>query len=307
MRATVYLNELRARRERSLRVEHVTKSYPSGARALDDVTLSFSSGLCGIIGPDGAGKSTLVRILATEEKPDRGAVRYDGIDGRAHPDRLRAAVGTVANVPPVPAAVPVIVALEHFAARYGWTERRMRLAWVEAKLRQVGLWETRGLRIGELSDVMRWRFSVAMTLLTSPSALLLDEPTAALAPDDAAAFIAMLCELAEHRLVVVATQDARTLRDVATQVAVLHRGRVLREGAVDRLVDDLAGRVWRGMSSPVEMQYIVRRHVVLGSTPARESGATVHVVADESPGPGFVLVEPDLMHVYQHSMALAAH
>lgn len=306
MRATVYLNVLRQRRERSLHVEHVTKIYPGGGRALDDVSLSFASGLCGILGPEGAGKSTLLRILAMQDTPDRGNVRYDGIDGRQHPERFRAALNAVERDPPVPASVPVVVALEHFASSVGWVERRMRIAWVEAKLRQVGLWETRGLRVGELSDIMRWRFSLARTLINSPTALLLDEPTRALAPDATDALLSLLRELAEHRLVIVATRDARTLRDVATQVAVLHRGMVLREGDVDRLIDELAGRVWAGTPSPAEMQRIAGRHVVLTPVPAGDAAATVHVVADTSPGPTFVAVEPDLVHVYRYSMASAA-
>jgi len=179
------------------------------------------------------------------------------------------------------------------------------MAWVEAKLRQVDLWETRGLRVGELSEAKRWRFAVAITLLTSPTALLLDEPTARLAPHDATALLSLLCELAEHRLVIVATHDARMLRELSTHVAVLYRGRVLREGAVDRLVDDLVGRVWSGSSTSEEMPRIAERHVLLA--PAESGlGASVEVVADESPGPGFIRVEPDLQHVYRYSMALAS-
>ncbi len=308
MRSTMYLNVLRQRRERSLRVDRLTKIYPGGTRALDDVCLAFASGLCAVIGPENAGKSTLLRILSWNEVPDRGDVHYDGIDGRIHPDRLRAAMGTVASVPSVPATVPILVAMEHFATRCGWTEGRMRLAWVEAKLRQVGLWEMRGLRAGELPIALQRRFSLAVTLLTSPSVLLLDDPLESLAIEDAVALLALLSELAELRLVVFTTDDAGALGDAVTHMAVLHHGRVLRDGTVDRMVDDLAGRIWSGTLPVEQVPPLASRHVLLGQTReiSASAAASVVVVADESPSPDFVLVEPELSHVYQHSIALGA-
>ena len=64
----------------SLRIEHLSKTYSGGIRALDDVSLSIPRGMFGLLGPNGAGKSTLMRILATLQEADTGTAMLDDID-----------------------------------------------------------------------------------------------------------------------------------------------------------------------------------------------------------------------------------
>ena len=76
-----------------LELKGVTKTYPNGVKALDDVTLTIPHGMFGLLGPNGAGKSSLMRSVATLQAVDSGTMRFDGIDISKDPDRLRDVLG----------------------------------------------------------------------------------------------------------------------------------------------------------------------------------------------------------------------
>ena len=77
----------------ALRIEHLSKTYGNGVRALDDVSLTIPQGMYGLLGPNGAGKSTLMRCIATLQIPTSGSIRFDDIDVLAAPDALRRTLG----------------------------------------------------------------------------------------------------------------------------------------------------------------------------------------------------------------------
>src|SRR6202171_923771 len=76
-----------------LRIEHLSKTYPNGVRALDDVSLSLPLGMYGLLGPNGAGKSSLMRTLATLQEPDSGSAMLGDIDVLKQKDEVRRRLG----------------------------------------------------------------------------------------------------------------------------------------------------------------------------------------------------------------------
>ncbi len=77
-----------------LTIEGLSKRYPNGVQALQDISLRIGSGMFGLLGPNGAGKSTLMRTLATLQDPDGGRVQLDGLDVLAEKDQVRRVLGT---------------------------------------------------------------------------------------------------------------------------------------------------------------------------------------------------------------------
>jgi ABC-type multidrug transport system ATPase subunit len=302
---SISIQAFQERRTQQLRVDRVTKHSAQGTRALNDVSLTLMSGLTCVIGPPGAGKSTLLNVLGARERPDQGTVCFGEIDAVDSPSLLRTLAAHVPMDTRVPPPVPVHVALEHFAAFHESSVPQIRLARVEAQLRRVDLWGARTLRVGELTPAMHWRMMLAIALLGSPRLLLLDVPGHEL---DDAEFLSLLDlaeEAAEHRLVILATSKAHLIRDRCVQVVLLHRGRVLREGAADRVLDDFQGRIWEACVTPEAMPYMARRHRVLSAQPVG-GAVTVVVFAEEQPGAGFVAIEPDLTHVYHYDLSISA-
>ena len=301
MRPSISLAAFHERRRHQLRMDHVTKIYARGARALDDVSLSLTPGLNCVIGAVGAGKSTLLNILSGRDRPDRGTVSFGAVDSGASPTLLRTITAYVPIDTPVPPPVPVSVAIEHFAALREPAVRPPRRVNVEAQLRQLDLWHARTLRVGELTPAMHWRLMLAIALLGSPKVLVIDEPAGALEDADLDAVMDLLETLAEERIVVFTTSNAHVIRDRCTHIVFMSRGRIVREGAADRVIDDFRGRVWTADVSREAAPHLTDSHLVL-STRYSDDMVTVVVFAHEQPGSSFAPVEPDLTHVYLYDM-----
>lgn len=222
-------------------VENLTKSFPgksSPVLALRDVNLEIGAGaLYGVVGPARSGKSTLAKVVALQEKPDRGTVRLDGLntaglDGR----RLREVRRQVAVLDTVPALVPERTIAGNIAAPLEQLgvegpQRRTRVGRV---LDLVGLTQRANQHPGELTEAQRRRVGVARALATGPAVLLADDPTAGVASEDAASVLTVLDRArAELGLtVLLTTQDSGVVQRVCDQVAVLDSGRVLEHGTV---------------------------------------------------------------------------
>jgi len=106
-----------------LRIEHLSKTYSNGTRALNDVSLTVPRGMFGLLGPNGAGKSTLMRILATLQEADSGSARLGDIDVLRDKDSVRRTLG---YLPQEFGLYPKVTAenlLDHFAVLKGITDR----------------------------------------------------------------------------------------------------------------------------------------------------------------------------------------
>ncbi len=164
-----------------VRIDGLTKQYPGGVLALDDLTLDLEPGIIGLVGSNGAGKSTLIRILlgllpATSGRAfvlDRD-VATDGIG-------VRALVGYMPEHDALPPDVSATTLVNHMAMLSGLPRGAARERTAEV-LRHVGLYEERYRPIGGYSTGMRQRVMLAQALVHDPRLLLLDEPTNGLDP-----------------------------------------------------------------------------------------------------------------------------
>src|ERR1700712_3260588 len=137
-----------------LRIEHLSKTYANGTRALNDVSLTIPPGMFGLLGPNGAGKSTLMRILATLQEADTGSVHLGEIDALHDKDAVRRTLG---YLPQEFGLYPKVTAedlLDHFAILKGITDRGERTRIVDALFDQTNLQGARRTNLGAYSGGM---------------------------------------------------------------------------------------------------------------------------------------------------------
>src|ERR1700693_6389287 len=158
-----------------IEVRHLRKEYED-TLALENMHLQIPEGeVYGLIGTDGAGKTTLIRILATLLEPTYGEVRIAGIDVLAEPLRVHRLIGYMSDFFSLYDKMLVWEYLDHFARCYG-IEYRLRDKLVDEVLALVSLEVRRDAEIRSLSRGMRQRLCFAKTLIHQPKVLLLDEP-----------------------------------------------------------------------------------------------------------------------------------
>mgnify|MGYP006298474723 CR=1 FL=1 len=151
-----------------LQLSHLTKVYPNGTRALDDLSLEIGPGLFGLLGPNGAGKSTLMRMIATLQRPDGGSLHFGQIDLLTQPRLLRQRLGYLPQEFGVYPRVSALRLLDYFAQLKGIASRRERRLRSEEVLRLTNLYAVRRERVDPLSGVMTLRFGISQLLLNAP-------------------------------------------------------------------------------------------------------------------------------------------
>jgi len=286
-----------------LEIRDLRKTYPNGVRALNGISLSIGRGLFGLLGPNGAGKSSLMRTLATLQLPDSGTITFDDVDVLAHPDALRRVLGYLPQEFGLYPNLSAEVTLDHFATLKGVTQRGERRELVAHLLQQVNLHEVRKKHVGTFSGGMKQRLGIAIALAGGPKLLIVDEPTAGLDPTESRRFLNLIAEIGEQIVVILSTHIVEDVRELCRAMAIVNRGTLLRAGDPRAIVAELAGRIWRREVAKADLPAMQAAHHVI-STKLLAGTPVLRVVADASPGPGFVAVEPDLEDVYFHQLSL---
>lgn len=288
-----------------LTLSGVSKTYPNGVRALDDVTLTIPRGMFGLLGPNGAGKSTLMRSIATLQRVDAGTMKFGDVDIAAEPEKLRELLGYLPQDFGVYPKVSAIDMLDHLAQLKGLHDSGPRTQVVRQLLHKVNLWQHRDRRLGGYSGGMKQRFGIAQALLGSPRLIIVDEPTAGLDPQERSRFLNLLSEIGEHVVVVLSTHIVEDVADLCLEMAIIAGGRVLRSGVPQAAIDELRGRTWKKIIAKDELAAHQSEHMVI-STRLVGGRTVIHVFAEEAPGNAFAAVDPDLEDVYFTTLAKAA-
>src|SRR5246127_2457166 len=228
-----------------LEITKLSKRYPGGTQALQDVSLSIPQGMFGLLGPNGAGKSTLMRTLATLQEADSGSATLDGIDVLRQKDEVRRLLGYLPQEFGLYPKVSAETLLTHFAELKGIENAGERRDVVHSLLRQTNLWDHRNKPLGSFSGGMKQRFGIAQALLGNPRLIIVDEPTAGLDPEERVRFHNLLSAIGENIIVILSTHIVSDVSDLCRNMAVLHQGQVLVAGDPAALVQSLNGRVWK--------------------------------------------------------------
>lgn len=210
---------------------------------LKDVTLTLEQGdFLGIIGPNGGGKTTILKLLLGVLKPDRGTVR---ILGEAPHDASHR-VGYVPQNTDLNITFPISVmdvammgrlSRSRIGRRYSREDRSK----AEEALRKAGIWEYRNTPIGRLSGGQRQRVFIARALATDPEILFLDEPTASVDPDFEMDLFDFLRELNRKVTIVAVTHDVGVISRNVKSVACVNRTLIFHEeGQITEEMIDMA-------------------------------------------------------------------
>jgi len=280
-----------------LRINQLSKRYPNGVQALQNVSLSISQGMFGLLGPNGAGKSTLMRTLATLQEADSGGASLDGIDVLKQKDEVRRVLGYLPQEFGLYPKVSAEGLLSHFAALKGISNARERREVVRMLLHQTNLWEHRSKPLGSFSGGMKQRFGIAQALLGNPRLIIVDEPTAGLDPEERVRFHNLLSAIGENIIVILSTHIVSDVSDLCSHMAIMNDGRVLVTGEPSALVEKLNGKVWKKAIPALELAASRERFRVI--LERLFGGRTViHVLSNQPPDSGFEPVPPDLEDLY---------
>lgn len=281
----------------TLKIQDISKEYPNGVKALNQVTLTITNGLIGLLGPNGAGKSSLMRTIATLQEPTSGSIFFNDVDIVKNPQFLRSQLGYLPQEFGVYPKISAQDLLNHLAVLKGITNTSQRKEQVTALLQQTNLYQHRKKSVHTFSGGMRQRFGIAQALLGNPQLIIVDEPTAGLDPEERNRFLNLLSEIGENVIVILSTHIVEDVRDLCQNMAILQQGKIITQGNPMELTYDLEGKTWVKTIAKEELAVYEESYQVLSTRLV--SGKTQIQVYSETPLNGeFKPYIPDLESVY---------
>ncbi len=279
-----------------LTVNNLGKQYKRDVWGLRGFSLAIQPGILGLLGPNGAGKSTLMRMLATITRPTDGTITWNGTDIAKHPNDLRQVLGYLPQDFGVYPNLNAIEFLEYMAAIRGLDAASAKRR-IDELIQLTNLVEAAKRPLGGYSGGMKQRVGIAQALLNDPQVLIVDEPTVGLDPEERVRFRNLLSDLSSARIVILSTHIVSDVEATATHIALIHKGRLLRDAAPESLLSELESRVWEWTIHSDALPALKQRHIVSG-TIRRSDGVQVRVVSAEKPAADAQNVSPNLEDAY---------
>ncbi|MCI5883444.1 MAG: ATP-binding cassette domain-containing protein [Clostridiales bacterium] len=207
-----------------LELEHISKRFKDKL-ALEDVCVKMKPGVNGLLGPNGAGKSTLMGILTKNLMATSGIVRVDGKDISHMKTEYISQLGFAPQQQNMYPSFTGFRFMYYMAALKGISKKKAKMQ-IEILLKKVNLWEDAGRKIGHYSGGMKQRLLVAQAMLGNPQIILLDEPSAGLDPKERVHLRGLMEEMAEGRIVIVATHIISDIESIADDIFFLKEGKL---------------------------------------------------------------------------------
>lgn len=278
-----------------LRIEGLTKKFKD-ITVVDNVSCTLTNGVYGLLGVNGAGKTTFMRMLCTLLKPSCGSLLLDGQDIFAMDEEYRKLLGYLPQDFGYYPDFSVYDYLMYIASIKGL---RPAVAKNRTKmlLEQVGLWQDRNKKMKKLSGGMKRRAGIAQAMLNEPKILILDEPTAGLDPNERIRFRNLISELSEERMVLLSTHIVSDVEYIAKEILLMNKGRIEMSGSSEELTSAMPEQVWSVEVEKQEIDAYLKAYKT-SNVKTISGGAQLRILSGEKPAENAVLETATMEDVF---------
>lgn len=267
-----------------LELKDVSKTFGK-VRALDHLTVEFAAGVYGILGANGAGKSTMINLITDNVPRDRGKeggeIRYNGTDIHKLGKEFRRLLGYMPQQQGYYEDFTPRMFLRYVADLKGIRKEDAKKE-IRELLEVVHLSEKADDPIRGFSGGMKQRVMLAQALLGDPKILILDEPTAGLDPKERIGIRNYISGLSRDRIVLYATHVVSDIECISDQILLMNQGKLVRMGSPKELIGEIRGKVAEVLCTAEEAEWYQKRYQV-GMVRQTEEGMLLRMVGDDLP------------------------
>ena len=284
-----------------IEIKNLTKIYPLGKKkALDDVSFEIPEGIFGLSGRNGAGKTTIMRIIATVMDQTDGTIYFDGKVLKANRDEFRKSMGYLPQSTKLMPRLNIVEFLDYVCIMKGIKDKKVRKEKIANAIETVGLVGEEKKRLGNYSGGMLRRAGIAQAIIDEPKVLIIDEPTTGLDPEERLYFLNLLSRIAVGRTIIFSTHITADIENLCRNICILEQGQVKYVGDKSDFIDSIKGKLWEHSGTPEE-EAMLRRDAIVTSVAYVDGIAKVRYVADGQLTDS-VTVEPTLEDAYIHAL-----
>lgn len=277
-------------------IDNLSKRYGK-KEAIKNLSLKIPSGMYGLLGRNGAGKTSLTQILAALSVPTNGDIWLNGVSMK-ETAKIREMVGYLPQDFSMYRSMTVLGAMDYLGLLSD-IPKEIRKERIDELLEKVNLKDNARTKIKALSGGMKRRLGIAQALLHNPQILIVDEPTAGLDPEERIRFRNLLSDFADDRIVLLSTHIASDIESICDGVAVLNDGRLLFHGSTEELIRRADGKIYLITASKELDRHIKEKYVCLNMSNTR-TGIQYRILSDTPPEEKGKIQSPTLEDGYMY-------
>ena len=243
-----------------LQINNLIKQYGS-ITAVNNLSLTLTNGIWGLLGDNGAGKTSLMKMLCGIMTQTSGEILFNGTSIEVLDEKYRDILGYLPQNFGVNNNFNVEDYLMYIAALKGLSKNEANIR-INQVLEEVSLISSKKSLINKLSGGMKRRVGIAQALLNNPKILILDEPTAGLDPKERINFRKMLTELARDNILLISTHSVSDIEYISKNNIIMKKGKILANDSTENLINTIKNFVWESII-PSNLIYETEKRVCI--------------------------------------------
>lgn len=282
-------------------INNLSKRYGK-KEVLTNISLTIPEGMYGLLGRNGAGKTSFMRILATLSIPTNGDIQMNGVSIK-ETTKVREMIGYLPQDFSIYKNMTVFGALDYLCLLSN-LPNKIRKERIYTLLEQIHLKDNAKTKVKALSGGMKRRLGIAQALLHNPQILIVDEPTAGLDPEERIRFRNLLSDFSDGRIVILSTHIASDIESTCQNVAVLNKGNILFHGSTETLRKQADHKVYL-ITVPKSLDKPIKEHYYVLNRNSTNTGIQYRILSNTPPNELAEIQTPTLEDGYMYLLQQA--
>lgn len=263
-----------------LELKNINHSYSSNNLVLKNISLTLKTGVTGIIGINGAGKSSLLNILATEIKPKSGIYQYNNKDCIKTPIHIRKILGYLPQNAGFLNELCVKDFVKYIGILKGCSSYYLNHN-IDRILNSLNLFNHKKSQIKDLSGGMKQRVGIAQAIINNPKLLIFDEPVIGLDPNERYSFNLLISEFSKDSIILISSHIIEDIENICENVVILDKGEILYNGNILFLIENLQNMVFEKKISRKDFYKFENANNIIRSKPIGNELLVRYISRDE--------------------------